>query len=434
MASDRRIEQRLHNLEKENERLKRAVEELTILNDLALAIGASINSQEVMNTIVRRSLRAVKAEQGVITLVDEKADRTMKTLVRTMVSSAERRPFHLEQALLGWMHLNKRPLVIHDPASDGRFRGVTWEESIRSVLCVPMLVKSELRGVLTVYNKKDSDTFTEEDQRLLAIIAAQSAQVVENARLHEQERALVRMREEVRLASEIQLGLLPKTPPRIPGYDIAGISLPAQVVGGDYFDFIAMDGKTVAICLGDVSGKGLPAALLMANLQATIRGQTFLKPSPGECLERANRLLFESTDPEKFATLFYGILDAERHSFRYSNAGHERPFLLSDGKEALRLESGGTVLSFIEEAPFEEAELPMTPGDTLVVFSDGVTEAMNEQDEQYGEERLLSLLGGNRNMRSEELINLIVTDVREFAGAREQSDDLTVVVIKRERT
>jgi len=231
----------LRLLEEENKRLKRAVDELSILNDLARAIGASLNTQEIIQTIVRRSLRAISAEQGVITLVEEQSNQSMKTLVRTMVSSKEQEHFHFNQALLGWMHLNKKPLVINDPKSDERFRGIPWDDSIHSLTAVPMMAKSELRGVLTVYNKKDGKPFTEDDQRLLAIIAGQSGQVVENARLYEKEKTLVKMQEEVRLAARIQTELLPKTPPSIAGYEIVGKTIPAQEVGGDYFDFIPID-------------------------------------------------------------------------------------------------------------------------------------------------------------------------------------------------
>ena len=181
-----RREAALKALQEENQRLQRAVGELALLNDLAREIGASLNSEEIMQTIIRRSLRAVDAEQGVITLIDQHASTPMKTLVRTRVSSGGQQAFHLEQSLQGWMLLHKKPLLINDPASDERFHGVAWEQSIRSLLCAPLLIKSELKGILTLYNKKGGQEFTAEDQRLLGIIAAQSAQVMENARLYKQ--------------------------------------------------------------------------------------------------------------------------------------------------------------------------------------------------------------------------------------------------------
>ncbi len=390
-----------------------------------------MNLDAVIENIVKRSMRAAHAGQGVITLVDQHSSDSMKTLVRAMGDSREQESFHLNQSLLGWMHLNKKPILINDPKNDERFRGVTWEESIYSLLSVPMMTKGALVGLLTVYNKKDGKSFTDDDQRLLAIIAAQSAQVVENARLYEEEKALHQMKEEIRLASRIQMELLPKNPPAIKGYDIAGNSLPAKVVGGDYYDFIAVDDHRWAICLGDVSGKGLPASLLMANLQATLRGQTLLDVAPKECLRRSNTLLFRSTTPDKFATLFYGILDVSRHTLCFSNAGHDNPFLLTQGGEPHRLKTGGTVLSIFENFPYEEEVISLHPNDVLLIYSDGVTEAMNATLDQFGEERLKKLLIENKNVSAYELVEKIIAAVKQHAGSFPQSDDITLVVLKR---
>ncbi|NIO29112.1 MAG: SpoIIE family protein phosphatase [Candidatus Latescibacteria bacterium] len=418
-------------LQEENEQLKRALEELSILNDLARAIGASLDSEDIIEKIVRRSVRAVDAAQAVITLVDRHSDDAMKTLVRAMRTSSAHERFHLNQNLLGWMHLHKRPLLTNDPRNDERFRGVKWEESIHSLICVPLMVKSELIGVLTVYNKKGESQFTEADQRLLGIIAAQSAQVVENARLYEEEKEYALVQEQIRLARQIQIDLLPKYPPQVPGYDIAGVSIPAQEVGGDYFDFMEVDKNKLVVCLGDVSGKGLPASLLMANLQATLRGQTLLDISAGECLTRSNRLLFRSTDPEKFATLFYGVLDAEEHRFCFSNAGHENPILLSDTDEPVRLAVGGLVLGVSGEFPFEEEMISLKRGDLLVIFSDGITEAGNEEDEQFGDQKLVDLVRKHRSESASGLIEKIVEAVREHTDKAQQMDDITIVVVRR---
>lgn len=429
MKSDTDTQSHLHALQEENHRLKRAVEELSVLNDLAGAIGASSHSEAIMQTIVRRSLRAVNAEQGLITLVDQKANDPMKTLVRAMVSTSSHEQFHLTQALVGWMHLNKKPLLLNNPRTDERFRGIQWEESIRSLLCVPMMIKSELKGVLTLLNKKDGKEFGEDDQRLLAIIAAQSAQVVENARLTERELQLVKMQEELRLAAKIQTELLPKTPPEVSGYDIAGRSIPAQAVGGDYFDFIPIAGNRLALCLGDVSGKGLTAAMLMANVQATLRGQASVTLSASECVQRANRLLFQSTSPEKFVTLFYSVLDGT--TLHFCNAGHDHPFLFDDAPEPRRLNAGGIILAMMEDFPFEEESVTLSPDSLLVIASDGITEAMNTQMEQFGEARLVDVIRAHRERPAGEIIDAIVGAAKTHAGAAPQSDDMTVIVMKR---
>jgi len=419
-------------LQDENQRLKRAVEELSILNDLARAIGASLNSDEIMRTIIHRSLRAIGAEQGVITLVDLTADASMKTLVRTAVSSGEREAYHFNQSLLGWMHLNKKPLMINDPRRDERFKGVTWDLSVKSLLSVPMVIKSQLRGVLTAYNKKSgSGGFTEDDQRLLAIIAAQSAQVIENARLYEAEQTLLQVKEELRLAAKIQNDLLPAAAPKISGYDLAGRSIPAQLVGGDYFDFIRISETRLGVCLGDVSGKGLPASLLKANVQATLRSQAITDAGPSLCIKRSNRLLFQSTSSDKFVTLFYGVLDSAAHTLAYCNAGHEVPVLLGGQGANQRLSTGGVVLSIVEDFPFEEESIAIRPGDVLVVFSDGITEAENPAHQLFTEDRIPAIIETHRHAPAAEIIEHLTEAVRVYAAGTPQFDDMTIVVIKR---
>lgn len=418
-------------LREENQRLRRAVEELSILNDLARVIGGTMNTQEIMQTIIHRSLRAVQAEQGVITLVDQTSKHTMKTLVRSAVNSSDNLKFHLTESMLGWMHLNKKPLMVNDPGSDERFRGIAWDAAVRNALSVPMTVKSTMIGVLTVYNKKDQKAFSDDDQRLLAILATQSAQVVENARLYEQEKALAHMQEEVRLAARIQTDLLPKTFPEIPGYDVAAVSRAAQTIGGDYFDFIPLEQHRIAVCLGDVAGKGLAAALLMASLHAALRTQSVLKPTPGRCLERTNQFLRHSISSEKFATLFYGILDFQAHTLQSSNGGHDHPVLLSDQGMTM-LGKGGIPLGMVDPFSYEEETHPIHPGDVLVIFSDGVTEAWNSEDDMYGSERLVQTIQAHRQESARTILEKILSSVAAFAGPVEQADDITMIVLKRQ--
>ena len=432
MASKEKDQVTVEALREENRRLKRAVDELSVLNDLARTIGASVNAKDIMDKIIARALRAVGAEQGVIALVAKQPNDTIKTVARAMVTSSERQPLHLNQSLLGWMYLNEKPLLINDMQTDERFQGLKSEQGITSILCVPLMTKSELKGVLAVYNKKKGGGgFTEEDERLLAILAAQSAQVVENARLNEEEKAHSHLKQEIKLVSRIQIELLPKTAPDILGYDIAGKNIPAQMVGGDYFDFIPVDENRLCFCLGDVSGKGLPASLLMANLQATLRGQTHRDVTPKDCLRRCNSMLYRSTNPEHFATLFCGSLDLDKHALTYCNAGHNYPFLFSEDGEALRLETGGIVLGILEDYPFEQGTVDLNPDDLLVVFSDGITEAVDTDDDEFGEDRLAGLVAGHKGDTSAQLIDRVIEAVRNHAGGHPQADDMTMVVVRR---
>jgi sigma-B regulation protein RsbU (phosphoserine phosphatase) len=242
------------------------------------------------------------------------------------------------------------------------------------------------------------------------------------------------MQEELRLASEIQLGLLPKEAPVVPGYDIAGASVPAEAVGGDYFDFAPLEGARLAICLGDASGKGLSAALLMASLQTAIRAQTLLDLPPGRSLANANTLLSRSTDPHRFATCFLAALDPDQHRVVYSSAGHDPPLLLRNNGEAERLETAGLVLGFMDDVEYETAHVQMGPSDTLAVYSDGVTDATNEADEPFGEDRLRRTLRAGATESAEQTIRSVFRAVRDHCGSSAQQDDTTLVVVKRKET
>ena len=235
----------------------------------------------------------------------------------------------------------------------------------------------------------------------------------------------------VRLAALIQRDLLPKEPPRVESYWLAGRSIPAQTVGGDYFDFIPMNDRCLALCLGDVSGKGLPASLLMANLQAAIRSQVLAQASVTECLRRTNTLLFRSTDAGRFVTAFFCVLDWQRHELRYSNAGHNPPLLFRARGEPERLEHGGLLLGIFEETEFQEATCRFEPGDLLVVYSDGISEAMNGDDVEFGEEGIIAVVNRERHKGAEHVLEAILKAALDFSSGQLQLDDMTMIVVQR---
>ncbi|MBI5476592.1 MAG: SpoIIE family protein phosphatase [Ignavibacteriales bacterium] len=415
----------------ENLRLRKAVDELSVLNDLARVISSAMTLDAVIENVVKKSVKAVRGQQGMITLVDEEVPTEMKTLIRTQNSTSDHQQFHLNQNILGWMMINKKPMMTNDLSSDPRFTGVWTDGEIRSILCVPLLAKNKLIGILAVFNKSEGNGFTEDDKRLLSILATQSAQVLETTRLYQQEQSLKVIQEQVRLAAVIQNDLLPKKFPTISGYEIVGKSIPAQQVGGDYFDFIPLNKTEMAICVGDVSGKGFPASLLMANLQATLRGQSMVTTSPKQCINHSNKLLFESTSSEKFATLFYGILDWEEHKFQFCNAGQDPPLHISHIGDQKRLSTGGIVLGIMDSFPYEEEAIPLSPNDMIVIYTDGVTEAMNSRQEMFGEENLTSLLMQHHDLTATEVMDTITAKLKAHIGDHTQYDDITIVVIKR---
>ncbi|MBN2365459.1 MAG: GAF domain-containing protein [Calditrichaeota bacterium] len=432
--SDQEISEQLGILEEENKRLRIAVEELSILNDIATAITTTQSVDQIVDLIIQKCVKHLKVEQGAVMLLDEKnQNNPFHTMVRKQDSLSNVLPFRLDTQLTGWMIKNRVPLLINNFETDTRFTWKPESESptIRSLLSVPMLIKGRMLGLITVFNKKLEQGFTGSDQRLLAIIAAQSSNIIENARLYQEEQDFLRMQEEMRLAREIQQNLLPAESPKISGYDIAGCSIPAKDVGGDYFDYIPINDTNLAFCLGDVSGKGMPAALLMANLQATLRGQTGALVSSSECITRSNRLMFKSTDDRKFATLFYGILDMEKHQILYSNAGHDNPFLVKTNTNIERLSTGGVVLGFVPEFSFEEENVDFPPGSMLVLYSDGVSEAMNNTGEEFGEKRIADIIVDCRKESAEAIIREILDKVNHYVDSSLKMDDMTIMVIKR---
>ena len=414
----------------EVERLRRAVEELSVLNELGHAISLSQDSDQMMKTIISRSVKAVSAEEASITLVDQKEMVPTGTLIWERNTGDDLEHYHLNRNALGYMFKEKRALLINDPVGDARFQDIEISEGIRNFLSVPMMVGAELIGVLSAYNKI-GDGFNADDQRILAIIATQSAQVLERTRLTEAEDDAKNIREDMRLAELIQEGLLPKGAPDIPGFDVAGASMAAGHVGGDYYDFIPLKDHRWAFALGDVSGKGVPAALLMANLQATLRSQVLVGTSCHQCLTNCNRLMYLSTTHDRFATIFYARLDLRSNVLTYCNAGHERPYHMGSGGEVHRLTTGGLAVGILEEFEYEDDIVILQPGDMVVIFSDGVTDMINARDDAYGEERLENLFPAGRDLSAQKFVDLIISEVKKHAGNEPAFDDVTVMVIKK---
>ena len=281
----------------ENQKLKLAVEELSILNDVATAITSTQSLEKVIALMVQRCIKHLKVEQGAVMILDEQdSSKPFQTMIRKQDSALEILPYRFDSQLTGWMLKNKSPLMVNDLKNDKRFNfSGEMDLPVKTILSVPMSLKGRMIGLLTVFNKKSETGFSADDQRLLSKIAAQSAHVLENARLNQKEQDLIKMEEEFRMAKEIQLNILPKEIPTIDRYDIHAVNISAREVGGDYYDFIKLPGEKLAFCLGDITGKGLPAAMLMANLQATLRGQAFTQNSVKDSIKNAN--LFPCYNP-----------------------------------------------------------------------------------------------------------------------------------------
>ena len=423
---------RIQRLQAENARLRLAVEELSILNEVSTAVSSTSSLDTTVDLIVQKCVKHLRVQQGAVLLFDKlERGSALKTMVRKVEQDSGEIPMRLGDQITGWMLKNQRPLVVNDFESEKRFRVPSERGSIRSLLCVPMKLKGRLIGVVNVFNKKGGVGFSPGDQRLLSIIATQSAQVVENARLMEEQKALEILQEELRLARDIQKKLLPKEPPRVPGYDVVGLSEPAKRVGGDYFDYLRLDDGRLGLCLADVSGKGITAALIMSNLQATMRSQGRLAPDVAACVAAANDMLHASTDSDKFATMFYGVLDTETHRLEYCNAGHNPPVMLPGRNGRSLLQAGGPVLGVLPGFAYELAETVFEPGQTLLIYSDGFSEAMNPRFEEFSDERLLVTAETNAALAPGRLIDMLVGEVSTFCAGAPQADDMTIMAVQR---
>jgi serine/threonine protein phosphatase PrpC len=239
-----------------------------------------------------------------------------------------------------------------------------------------------------------------------------------------------RLEQEMRVARDIQMELLPKTFPRIPGLDMFAFTVPARHVGGDCYDVIDVGDGRLAITIGDVSGKGTPAAILMANVQAAVRALSESHVPAGELIRRVNRLVYGYTEDSVFITFFYSVLDTRSGELVYVNAGHNQPCVLRANGSREYLDRGGLVIGVLPAADYEEGHLTLGPGDDLVLYTDGITEATNTEEEMFGEQRFQELLIEHRAASAREIEERVYSTIKEFAQGASQADDLTMVVVK----
>jgi serine phosphatase RsbU (regulator of sigma subunit) len=250
-------------------------------------------------------------------------------------------------------------------------------------------------------------------------------------KMREVERESHRLEEELRLARVIQDRLLPAAPPELETAELAGVSLPAREIGGDYYDYLVLDGGLLGIAVADVSGKGAPAALLMSTFRASLRSQDLARLGPAEVLARINRFIHSSVDPGRFITAFLGLLDPSTGEFRYANAGHDAPLLVRRDGVAGELAGGGLILGLLPQIAYEEALATLDPGTLVAIFTDGVTEARDPAGGFYGPERLAEVMLARRSESCVDVLRHVVDSIQDFSGTEGQSDDITLVLIRR---
>lgn len=330
-----------------------------------------------------------------------------------------------------------------DPRSGGPYVERLLLERLNTRLIVPLATSEGVTGFFSLGEKLSEEPYSREDKALLQNVADQTAIAIENARLFGQVAEQQKLQRELEIAQTVQQQLFPQTLPPLSTLDYTGICQPARGVGGDYYDFLPITGERLGFALGDISGKGIAAALLMASLQALLRSHAPLRGQDVSGLvSDVNRLLFGSTDSSKYATFFYGLYDDHARSLTYVNAGHNPPMLFrphpavapEDGAngraEILRLEASGTVIGLLPNASYEQINVGLRPGDVLLIYTDGISEAMNSRDEEFGEDRLQLLISANLQLSAVELQTLVLREIERFVAGAPQHDDMTLVVAK----
>jgi len=321
-------------------------------------------------------------------------------------------------------------------AREFRPEHVTEIERLRDTgarIAVALRTRREIVGVLLLGPPEGREDFTSADKQLLSSSAELFALMIENARLNGRALEQERVRRDLALAAEVQRRLLPPEPPSSEAATLAAFSLPARTVGGDYYDFLDLPGKRIGIAVADIAGKGIAAALLMSVVQGSLRVISAERAAPlSQLVAKMNRFLYRSSGTNAYATFFYAQLEERGPRLRYLNAGHNPPYLVrrtETGVEIMELTVGGTVLGLFPEVKYEEADIDLYPRDLLVAFTDGVTEALNAEGEEFGEERLKELLRGAVGAEAEEISSKLADKMREWIGGAEQHDDLTFVVV-----
>jgi sigma-B regulation protein RsbU (phosphoserine phosphatase) len=406
-----------------NLRLDRKVQELNTLFDIGKELNSTLDAKKIMK-LLGYALMGQMLIQRYLILV-ERDDLTR--LIEAKGCPALEAEFQRDHSLWRLLGEINHPYVLGQAAGnaiDARLRDAGF------AAVVPMLSQDTTRGIIALGNKLSGKPYLDDELEFLSTLGNQAVTSLENAWYFDEALEKKRLEEELALAREIQQKLFPKTLPEILGYEIAARNLPTKQVGGDYFDVIQIDGAHFGLSIADVSGKGMPAALLMSNLQASLHALIAEVPSMTTIVEKINNLIYRNTEPSKYITFFYGLLDIDKNAFTYINAGHNAPFLIRADKSYQRLDKGGLPLGLLPNMAYEQDTVLLYPGDCMVFYTDGVTEAGNQQEEEFGEQRLQLAIDESIYASAGELLQEIAARVEDFSRGLPQADDITLMVVK----
>jgi serine phosphatase RsbU (regulator of sigma subunit) len=405
------------------------------LLEFSQELPRQMNLEEIVNSMINRISGTMHVEKIAIVLCDEiegcySSSKNIPQQYSEFIKEKNGLIAHLQEtrAALSLGLLDEEPNAFQFIQSDR-------EKIIKAgvILSVPMFIQDRMVGMINVGQKMSGKIYSQEDIDLLSTVASQAAIAIENARLHKSEIEKHKIEEQLEIARKIQQSLLPKSSPEFERLDISGVSIPALTVGGDYFDYIQLGPKKLLVVIADVSGKGMSAALYMSKIQGMIQLASQMYETPRDMLIHVNRTLYDGIERNSFITMVLALFDMEKDEVRICRAGHNKVIIgldthfqhLSSQGIGLGLERGP-----IFEKSLEEIGQKLQAGTTLFFYSDGLSEAMNEQKEQFGEDTICNFIKANKNLTAEELQKTLVNVVKQFQGTAEQHDDITIVVVK----
>ena len=409
------------------------------------ALGSGRVLDDVLSLVLDSAIDVGGAERGFIMLANPDVELEFKMARARGRITLSGGSFETSRKIPEEVFRTGEPKIVADLLDSGivNLHGGTVALGIRNVLCVPLrlvrfLDKAEAEnhrekriGVLYLDSRQKGTLLSNSTRAALETLATEAAVAIENARLYRETMEKARMEQEMRIAAEIQQALLPKMLRAGTFFSAAAASIPCRSIGGDFYDYVDLANGAMGFALGDVAGKGPPAALLSAMMQGIFAAQAATNDSPSQTISRVNLALYRRGIESRFVTLMYGAMNPDGR-LTYCNAGHNPPLIISPGTstQVRRLECGGPIVGLFDAATFEEETVTLHVGDWLIVFSDGVSEAMSASGDEYGESRIVELVEGNKKLEPRQLLEALFADVREFTRGAPQSDDITAMVLR----
>ncbi len=407
------------------------VSKLAFLMEASKALNSTLDLSELLGRILEVAKTQVDAERGTLFLVDDKTNEIWSLIAHGLERQEIRLP--LGKGIAGHVAKSGETVIIPDAYADPRFNPEVDKRTgyhTRSILCLPISNKAgKVIAALQLLNKNEG-TFTEEDAEFLRTLSGHMALALENAQLHQALLEKERLEKELALARGIQKSLLPDTAPLVKGFDIALLNEPCYAVGGDYYDFLTLGPNTLLVVIADVEGKGVSSALVMSNLQATLRALVVHLHSLDEIAESLNRMILNDTRSQKYLSIFMGLIDTRRKGLHYINCGHVPPVIVRPDQDYISLTEGGMVIGLFENAQYKRGHLKLQTGDVMVLCTDGITEAMDSHSEEYGEERLVECVSRVAQSKAAEIVAEVNTDVARYSRHGTHIDDKVMIAIK----